>query len=235
MSQMNEINAIAISGTQPLDIEHYFAINFEELNDSINKLSDRTTELTNEDKALAVQVIETWNRDVINTIDRKINEVNRFCISFNLTTQDIQMSDDEIGAIAQHLHFDREYDAYMEAWRKYLSLRKECQYIKDKYADIERTPQNKELLGKFSAEKYKNTMEISKSRKECDRITTDLFVKMAKTDEVKNFLKKGRQFLSQASDIKKEAVNKAQRAKINVTIDNKNVKDALFELLAFSI
>lgn len=41
---MSEINAIAISGTQPLDIENYFSINFNNLNDSINKLGDRSTE-----------------------------------------------------------------------------------------------------------------------------------------------------------------------------------------------
>lgn len=232
---MSEINAIAISGTQPLDIEHYFAINFEELNNSINKLSDRSTELTLEDKALAVEIIETWNRDVIAAIDRKIEEVEYFCESFDLTSQTIQLSDEEIGALAQHLGFGREYDNYMDAWRTYLNLKNNDKHIRDKYSNIEVCAKNKDLLGHYSAEIYANNVEISKAHRKCDAITTDLFVKMSKTDEIKAFLKKGRQFLSQADELRKAAINKAHQAKINVTIDNKNVKDALFELLAFSI
>lgn len=231
---MSEINAIAISGTQPLDIENYFSINFNSLNDSINKLGDRSTELTDDDKKLAIEIIDTWNTNVIETLNTKISEVREFCNSFDLSVSDISLSDEEIEALAHHLGFDKEYDDYKAAWSKFFDLRAERDHIDEKYSDIELSAKNRELLGHYSAEKYENKIALSKSRRECNKITTDLFTKMSKTSEVKKFLKKGREFLSQANDLKKAAVDKANMARVNVAIDNINVRDALFDLIQFS-
>ena len=232
---MNEINAIAICGTKPLDIEHYFRINFEELNNSINKLGDRSKELTNDDKILAVEIIETWNKNVIDALDKKIHEVREFCDSFDLTYETIRLTDEEIGSIAAHLGMDKEFEDYEDSWNTYLSLQKEAKHIDMKFADVKKIPENKDLLGQYSAEKYNVSVEITKARNKCDKVTTDLFTKMAKTKEIKDFIKKGLEFLSQADELKKAAVNKANLARVNVTIDNANVRDALFELMAFSI
>lgn len=231
---MSEINAIAISGTQPLDIENYFSINFNSLNDSINKLGDRSTELTDDDKKLAIEIIDTWNTNVIETLDTKISEVREFCDSFDMSYEGISLSDEEIEALARHLGFGKEYDDYNAAWTKFFELRKERDYIDEKYSNISCTAKNRELLGHYSAEKYQNKVELAKSRRNCNKITTDLFTKMSKTSEVKKFLKKGREFLSQASTLKKAAVDKANMARVNVAIDNINVRDALFDLIQFT-
>lgn len=234
-----DINTIVISGTKPLDIENYFKVNFGVLNDAINKLGDRSTELTIENKQLGLEIVEGWQKTVIKQLNTKEKEVNDFISTFDLSTSSIYLSDEELDTLATHTGLISEYSTYADAWERKLELERELKDIDDKYrivSESKSTEANvKELKGQHLTEVYYCKAQLADANKECKKAVTELIKSLRKHPEVKAFIKKGNEFLSQVKNVKKAAVDKANKARINITIDNEAVRDALFDLVEFSL
>lgn len=233
------INSIVISGTKPLDIENYFKVNFGVLNDAINKLGDRSTELTVENKQLGLEIIEGWQKTVIEQLNTKEKEVKDFLDTFDLGTSSIYLSDEELDTLATHTGLILEYSTYADAWERNTELKRELEDITNKYkivSESKSTEANvKELKGQYYTELYYCKSQLADADKECKKAATELIKALRKHPEVKAFIKKGGEFLSQVKDVKKAAVDKANKARINITIDNAAVRDALFDLVEFSL
>ena len=86
-----------------------------------------------------------------------------------------------------------------------------------------------------SAEKVGPVLTLSKAYNLRDNALLALKKEINKHDIVKDFIKKAGRYQKNINKFKKECREKGQLAKISISVSNTEVRDALKELLAFSV
>lgn len=209
-------------------------IDFNTISAAIQKMADNSTSLTEKEKEMSMGIIEQWESDVIDAIEDKRMESNKYLTTLSPENSSITISDDEFEMIVIATGTDELYKKYLE--------------LKEKAAEIANSPLPKfeedlndtvesvvEMKAINEAEQLKHRIAVSKAYNLRDNALLALKKEMNKHDAVKDFIKKAGKYQKSINKFKKECREKGQLAKISISVSNTEVRDALKELLAFSV
>ena len=211
-------------------------IDFERLNASINKLVTSKGTLSPDEKQFAIGIIDEWDHSVIEAIDDKVKEGQE--IEYSLDPDHAhyyQADDDKIEALATAIgpKTRKLYNEYLELTRELKCVERDAPHT-DSERDLDETAD--EYIDRCTAdaaaiEKY--NIKIAKLRRKVEWALYDLKVEMSATPEVQEILRRIKTFSRKASTFRKQCQEKSRVAKINITISDNSVRDALMEIMNF--
>ncbi len=226
---------LTISG-RTFSVDDYFRVNFGELAETITRLANRDTALTDQDKELAVKVIDDWSRDVVDQIRNKKQLAEHLVTSLNVNNSSCYRDMNELEQIAHSAGCTKQFDLFKSAEDLLGALRQEDKDIRSKYDGIDlREPGNFEVYRMYKEETIEMNKKIVTAERESRKSLRVLIVALNKDATVKNTIAKCNGFLGNVDVLITEATNKANMARVNVTIDNQEVRNALLDLLEFQI
>lgn len=241
----NEI-AINNTATLPSNLSDFFGnIDFAKLNASISALANHGS-LTKVEKKSAMEIITTWNQNVIEKIRIEMDKINDFLSAIqpgqryggkqisSLITEQLYI--DELEFLIDKVGITSAYDALQDAIDEY-----NCALA------MQKTKQNMVIdLDTTAEQQILQKADIDKESIKLNAAVTRAGNKVAKLDAQiidainadKDILKGLRALKKKASLMRTAAVectDMAELAKINVTIDDANVRDALTDLINFKL
>ena len=212
-------------------------INFNALNKAISKLASSKGTLSPDEKKFAIDIIDEWDHDVIKAIDDKIQEGHQIMVSLDPNNHYVSVDDDVLSTLAKQLgkKVATLYKNYVTAKNKVLEISKERPSY-DRTRDIDETSgEYLDRVAKEDAEYGKYELRLAKAKNKEDWALFELKREMAETPEVQEITRRIRGFCRKSNTFKKDCNEKSRLAKINVTISDETVRDALKEILDFNI
>ena len=214
----------------------FFAVDLSSLSDIIDKLSGSAAKLDVNEKQAATNAVRQWERVIKEQIDDKRKDARRIITSLSTCDNNFNLTDGEFEALCRNIGMDAEYD-------KYMAIRTEIQdkfVAKDsvdmKYAGINlMAKENAELRYERDYEIQNILMEIGKLQNQESRMKHKLVKDITADKTVQEKLKEAREYLDRADAIYNEATTKAQKVRLNITINDPDVRAALHELLDFQL
>lgn len=214
----------------------FFNVDLSSLADTIDKLSGASTVLTIEEKQAATNAVRQWERVIKEQIDEKRKDANRIIQSLRENSKAFNLSDGEFEAICTQIGIKDQYDKYVELTLEIQDKLAMKNSVNQKYIGINLTKkENAELRYERDYEIQTILMEVGKLQSQQSHLKQKLVQQIANNSDVKNTIKEADDFLDRVNEIYNDATLKAQKVRLNISINDPNVREALHELLAFSI
>ena len=213
-------------------------IDFEKLNSSISKLAASNKTLSADEKNFAIGIIDEWDKSIINAIDEKIQEGRNIehTLNPNMSYYN-EMEDEMLEALSKQLgaKTSKLFKAYLDA-KDALFVIERSAPEGDQIRNLDETAEEYlDRQAKFSAESAKYQLKLAKARKNVDWALYNLKKELQVMPEVQEILKRIKTFTRKQSSFKKACEEKSRLAKINITISDDSVREALKELINFTI
>lgn len=210
-------------------------IDFTGINAAIEAIANHSGDLDKEGKQEANKIIDQWAYDVVDRLQKRNRENNEFIHFFDVN---IQSSEDKLETIGFEL---AERTNSMEAYNKLMNAidavnaYRNHKPIKEE-VDIDDTITTQTEKAK-QFEKNNSLYEIKKKRLENERKMFEAAWKreIRETELVKQLLKDARNYSSKVDKFSDQCKDKAQLAKLNVSITSSEIRKSLRELLDFTI
>lgn len=212
-------------------------IDFNGLNNAIDKIGDSSHELSIEEKEMGVQIVEQWNNDVVTRLRAKRYEMDTLIKFFNPMDSNTNLGHlnliDFGGELAEKTVTKSEFG-------KVLSLEDELRNHEltrpEKPIKEETTTYEEDLRNKS---KYEGDLAVWDLKRQ--RLQRQLNVSVGEwkralneTQPIKELLTDARKYVRGAGKMESDAHNKGQMAKLSISISSKNARDAMKELMKFS-
>jgi hypothetical protein len=216
-------------------LSNFFSdIDFASLSGAIQKMADNNTQLTEKEKEMSLGIIDQWERDVIDAIDEKRTESNKYVNTLSISCNDIYIPDEEFEMIVAATHTEDLYKKYLDLKEKAVDVANEQpesyqEDLSDTVEDVIRKRQDNELAYQ------RHNIKLRKANNERDNALLNLKKEMNGNDLVKDFIKKAGRYDRNITKFKKQCREKSQLAKISVSISNDEVQKALKDMLSFSV
>ena len=233
-----------MSKTTELSIipEFFGVINFDQLNTVIEKLGQSRQDLTPEDKKFALSAIETWEESVIKKLNFKSKEAEDLlkCLEINtsynyLECHGKEMADNETFLqIIEAIDAKKEFNDYMDAVRIAYAY-KNSRPIRNEDELGTTIEQSIENAAAYQAEYSKYDVTNASNDAKVKKAANALRQRFANDDRVQELTMRLRRFRTNVDKFSIECTEKSQMAKLNVTINNDDVREAIQELLNFTI
>lgn len=243
---MSENAVSVVTKTQPANLTEFFGnIDFAKLNASIAALANRG-ELTKVEKKSALEIIDSWNKNVIEKINIEKSKLDDFLSAIqpgykyggkqisSLITEQLYI--DELEYLVDKVGMTQVYEELQDAIDEYnctVTMQKSKQNI---VIDLDTTVEQ-EILQRADVEKENIKLNAAVTR--AGNKVAKLDAKIIDAINADKDILKGLRTLKKKSAMMRtaavECTDMAELAKINVTIDDANVRDALKDLIAFKL
>ena len=247
MSKNTETSIVAANQAATSINQFFGNIDFEKLSAAIVNLANHNS-LTEIEKTSALEIIDSWQENVIDKLRLESDKIDRFlsCMQATNTSRyfnntlagciNEQTFIDEIEFLIDKVNMRDTYEQLIDALSEYTIADANAKTQTQVVIDVNTTVEDEILQRKdLEIERIKNDAAITKIGNKIAKLTREILTAINSDKEIiANFrtLKKQATALKKASTV---CVDKAQLAKINVTIDDPNTRESLAELINFTI
>lgn len=234
-----EAQVAAQPGLLSLVSSMFKSIDFNALNQAIDRLGNHSGNLTPEEKEAGVQIVERWNRDVSSALFQRQQDIYRTISFFEQNYGDRFPGDylnmlEEIGPeLAQRTGTVAEYEAYMLAIREYKIHQRQRPEQPEIDEDLPRVAKLK-VQQAYELERTKwevKSKKLTRNLREAERTWKKRLQDNPDVEALIRALNKQVKVLNRAS---MEASEKAQLAKLNILIGDADVRQSLREMIDFT-
>jgi len=235
----NELIATNQAALALPDLFHDF--NFADLNKSIETLANSSKVLTDKEKELAVGVVSKWEDDVIRRLNEHESELDDFieyldpASSRNYYHRDFELDQDQQIALAGKTGTMKELQAYLDAKQNVDDVKRE-KPLETELVDDTTLPYEDRVMAMADNDKAWALYNLKERRLERARDLALYNWKKAlqANEDIKNMIAYARQYRRNVKKFTKEASDKAQAAKLNISIADETARQALRELIDFA-
>lgn len=224
-------------------MDQFFNIDFSAMNTIIDNLANRNS-LSKVEKKEANAIIDTWNENVINKLNLEEDHIANFVAAITGTsaingipalikTQDFIP---ELETLIAAAGLDKEYADMCDTVTEYTMAESTYRNIPKSTDDDLDTTQGEKILMQRDHEYAvaKARAEVTKLGNKLIRQNNDMTSKLMANPDIKKLVTKLKRRQSGMKRMATTCTDKAQLAKINITIDDPSVRDSLKELIALT-
>ena len=243
MTKTTEI-IVAPQQDQLAQINAFFGdIDFNKLNDTISQLANRQ-KLTKVEKTSALEIIDSWNTNIIGKLDIEKDSITQFINALYGVGRQNGISDlissqahiDELELLIDYIGANEQYDTLIDTMDQYAVVSGVLQNQPRLVIDLESTKAEEIIQYKdLQLEQIKVDAECKRLGNKIARLNTEIAKMLVADKDVQTLIRGLKKKATAMNKMKTECTDKAQLAKINVTIDDNNVRDALKDLINFKI
>ena len=221
-------------------MNQFFNIDFSAMNKVIDNLANRNS-LSKVEKKEANAIIDTWNENVINKLNIEEEHIANFVAAITgasamdgipalIKTQDFIP---ELEALIAAAGLDKEYVDMCDTVTEYTMAESTYRNIPNLTDDDLDTTQGEKILMQRDHEYAvaKARAEVTKLGNKLMRQNNDMTSKLMANPDIKTLINKLKRRQSNMKRMATTCTDKAQLAKINITIDDPSVRDSLKELI----
>lgn len=221
-------------------MDQFFNIDFSAMNTIIDNLANRNS-LSKVEKKEANAIIDTWNENVINKLNLEEEHIANFVAAITGTsamngipalikTQDFIQ---ELETLIAAAGLDKEYADMCDTVAEYTMAESTYRNIPKLTDDDLNTTQGEKILMQRDNEYTiaKARAEVTKLGNKLIRQNNDMTSKLMANPDIKKLVTKLKRRQSSMKRMAATCTDKAQLAKINITIDDQSVRDSLKELI----
>lgn len=224
-------------------MNQFFNIDFSAMNTIIDNLANRNS-LSEVEKTEANAIIDTWNENVINKLNIEEERIANFVAAITGTS-----ATDGIPALIKTQNFipeletliavtglDKEYADICDTVTEYTMAESTYYNIPKLTDDDLDTTQGEKIIMQRDHEYAvaKARAEVTKLGNKLIRQNNDITSKLMANPDIKKLVNKLKRRQSSMKRMATTCTDKAQLAKINITIDDPSVRDSLKELIALT-
>lgn len=219
-------------------VNQFFNIDFAAMNGIIDSLANRG-ELSKIEKREANEIIDTWNANVVHKLDMEVDNIRGFLDGLTSKNSDgvakfirSQTFVPEIEMLVELTGAQDEYEALKELIEEYDNAMLERRTITEPVEDID-TTKGEYIVARREYE-YALTAVNAKIRNIGNNILKGniaLTQKFLASDDVKRIINQLQRKANKMTKMRTECCDKAQLAKINITIDDANIRASLKSLI----
>lgn len=243
-------NEIIASGSQTqvaANINEFFGnIDFDKLSASIQTLANRQTNLSCIEKKSAGEVIDEWNKNVLEKIRVEENNITMFLSALAPTGYHVcsgisslinaQMFIPELEFIIDKLDMRQQYEELEDVMTQYNAAEALLGNTQSIVKDVTTTVEDEILQAKdIELERIKKQAAVTKLGNKIAKLNIEIITAINADKDIIKSLKLLRR---KSTDLKKAELkcsDVASLAKINVTIDDANIRDTLRDIINFSL
>lgn len=224
-------------------VNQFFNIDFSAMNKIIDNLANRNS-LSKVEKKEANAIIDTWNENVINKLNIEEDRIAHFVAAITGTsaingipalikTQDFIP---ELETLIAAAGLDKEYADMCDTVTEYTMAESTYYNIPKLTDDDLDITQGEKILMQRDHEYAvaKARAEVTKLGNKLMRQNNDMTSKMMANPDIKKLVNQLKRRQSSMKRMATVCTDKAQLAKINITIDDPSVRDSLKELIALT-
>lgn len=238
-------NEIIVVGVQNNSVAQAVAgdlfkdIDFSGISKAIEKIGDANASLTADEKDMANKIVDQWQSDVVDRLRGRGREMNDFIGFFEVGSSGrVQGADklDDIGEdLATKTNSVKEFEALQTLIEELMDLHETRPVEPSAHLEVNKT--QKDILeeeNKYKLDKAVYDLNVRKQQREIF-IAEKAWKKLLKQNkEVSELIKKAKKFNKEMGTFTNMCHDKAQIAKLNITVSNADVRSALKDLLNFS-
>lgn len=229
---MSTMNEIITTGTS----QDFFAVSLDSLTPIVNKLSGASAQLSNEEKVAATGIVRQWEELVKTQIADKRNDARRIVESLSEDNPAFSLTKTEFAAICTKCGLDKEYADYMDVLAALDDNDDATEAAKNKYAGIDLYARaNAALRYERDYEVQLLLMKRGELQTQESHLKRSLVHAIVSNADVKKSVAEASEFLQRVESIYRDVTLKAQKLRLNISINDTDVRTALHELLEFSI
>lgn len=215
---------------------------FEEINQTIENLGNHTGTLTDKEKEFAVQIVGSWERNVLEEVQEKKTEIEAFIQLFKGERgRDYYIKDRVVDLIEEYGEELAEKTNTVPLFEAYLEARKELK--QEEKFDIDEPIINetmsvieeKSSIMNYELEVTKHKIVVKKLRNTMYKAEREWLEVLEKNPLVASMLEEARRAKRKLAKMDRECKKKSDLAKLNITISNEEMRKTLKELMKFSI
>lgn len=212
-------------------------IDFNGLNAAIDKMGAASGELNEDDKDFARSIISEWNQSVVSRLNEKHGEMNYFISFFNPDNESLQLGHLGIHEFGQDL---ADKTSTQTEFKAVLAARDE---LRNHEASRPDSPIKSETDTAEDTIRKQKTYEADLAiyRAKHERLIRQVAVATGKwkralnqDSSVKDLMSNARKFTRESGKMRDTAKEKAQLAKLNISISSGTARESLKELLEFT-
>lgn len=236
------IVSAATSNKYDVVANQFFNVDFNAMNTIIDKLANRN-QLSKVEKKEANNIIDTWNDNVIQKLQMESNNITEFVDAINGTAFEgipslirNQQFISELETLINIAGLNNEYDEMCDTVNDYVQAEAALKNIPAVDDDLDTTQGDLIIMQRnHDYNVAKATAEMKKIGNKLIRQNITMTQALTSNNDVKKLLT---QLKRRATNMKKmmtTCTDKAQLAKINITIDDAGVRDSLKELIELTL
>lgn len=219
-------------------------INFNDLNKAIEVISEHSGKLDDEQRKSALDIVDEWNRSVVNRLKNHEEEISVFVQFLTSKSRDFRgyhtdpvarFGETKLQALAQSTGTSELLTKYLEARDHYDEISENSPEVVDYSEDPDLTLAELELK-KIDAvrEKREHTIKCQRARNAETNALRAWIVELNKNEGIREMVAKGKRYHNQVTTFSEECKMKAQSAKLSLTIPDADIRQAIKELIDFS-
>ena len=247
MSKKNNETAIVVTNTGTSINQFFGNIDFEKLNTAVTALANRTN-LTEVEKTSALEIIDTWQENVIDKLKLESDRIKDFlkCIGAQSNTSYRsntlanciinQEYIDEIEFLVDKTNMNKTYNKLLEAIDEYTIANANIETAQQIVIDVNTTVEDEIIQRKdIELENIRNQAAVTKIGNKIAKLTREILTAINSDKDIVASLRMLKRQETVLTNAATTCVDKAQIAKINVTIDDPKVRESLTDLINFTI
>lgn len=213
----------------------FFAVDFSDLADTINSLANCAQRLSPEEKQTAISAVREWERVIKNQLTVKRREAARI-VDALMNPDACNLTNSEFEAIATNIHIEPLYEAYIKEVNAVNEITQQIADINARYDGITRdTDEGATAMADRDVEVFTASAERQKHAIKRNAARRALVKSIVSDKSIQATLADARAFVDNVTRYENEAILKAQNIRVNIAIDDDRVKEALKELLNFTL
>lgn len=243
-------NEIIASGNQTqvaTNINEFFGnIDFSKLSASIQALANRQTNLSCMEKKSAGEVIDEWNKNVLDKIRIEEDNITTFLSAIAPTGYrthsgissliDTQMFIPELEFIIDKIGMRQQYEELEDTMAEYSAAEALLNNTQNVVRDTTTTVEDEILQAKdIKLERIKKQAAVTRIGNKIAKLNTEIIMAINADKDIIKSLKLLRRKTTDLKKAELKCSDVASLAKINVTIDDANIRDTLRDIINFSL
>lgn len=242
---MNEVAVVNQNqGGQLVDIsglEIFKDVDFKGLSGAIETMAQNNKELAPEEKQMAIQIIDSWQSNVVERLNDHSNDMNGFIALFEVGNYNYHYGvttfpEETLEAIAQKTGTLTLYQAWKAADAVYEEESLKLKDLERPVPDLETTYQEQlDAQKNYELEEAKLRIRIGKLRHTAERAEGEWKRTVKQDPGIKGLLAKAKSYTRNLNKYTRECESKGQLAKLNISISSEAIRNSLKELLEFAV
>lgn len=195
------------------------------------------TLIPQEEKKFAMDTVEDWKQNMLEKIANRCNDADVYVSMFESfvkpSTYYTRFSgdiEDVLNKLAQATGNSDKYETLKKAEEEYKII---CasRVAPIDYDENDTIEEIEKKVADHSADKYLYRKKVDRANMKIRTAEFDLLSTLAKNPQVINFVDSMRSFKRRANHIRTQVIDLASEAKINITISNENLRNALMDMI----
>lgn len=229
---MTNMNEIITTGNS----QSFFAVNLDSLTPIVDRLSGASAQLSNEEKIAATGIVRQWEELVKTQITDRRNDARRIIESLSENNSSFSLTKAEFAAICTKCGLDKEYADYTDVIAALDDNDNAVEAAKNKYAGIDLYAKaNSTLRYERDYEIQLLLMKRGELQTKENHLKRSLVRAIVSNDDIRKSVTEAGEFLQRVESIYRDVTLKAQKLRLNISINDPDVRKTLHELLEFSI